>query len=152
MTAAELLADLTAQGFRLEVCEDRIAIEPGSKVTDALIHGIREHKEELRILIHGEPLPKAQVTAPEKAKRKSRKRVTEAPAQTREEQAPAPSAAAPCVEVAASPVAVPPAPEPTVCRRCGATLFRGCGWNPKDGRCPQCFGYVNQPDDGLKRY
>jgi hypothetical protein len=106
------------------------------------------------VLLRGDPLPEAQVTAPEKAKWKSRKRVTEAPAQTREEQAPAPPAAAPCVEVAASPepVAVPPPPEPTVCRRCGATLFRGCGWNPKDGRCPQYFGYFNLPDDGLKRY
>src|SRR5262249_5694900 len=107
MTAPELLAELTAQGFCLDVRDDGIGMEPASQLTDAQIQAIREHKVELRILLRGEPAPKAQVTAPNKTKRKPRKRVTKAPV-TREEQPTAASQAAlPPVEAAGV-----PSPEP----------------------------------------
>jgi hypothetical protein len=35
MTATELLAELTQQGFCLDACDDGIGIKPASRLTDA---------------------------------------------------------------------------------------------------------------------
>ena len=50
MTAAELLAELIAQGFCLDVCDGGIGVVPVSQLTDAQIQAIRERKAELRLL------------------------------------------------------------------------------------------------------
>src|SRR5262249_53848267 len=102
----------------------------------------------------GKPSPEAQVTAPNKTKRKPRKRVTKAPLQTREEQPTAASQGAlPPVEAAAVPSPEPveaPAPaaavERTACRACGSPVF-----NPKEERCWHCGGYVDVPDESALR-
>ena len=144
MTAPELLAESTAQGFCLDVCDEGIGIEPASKLTDAQPQAVREHKVELRILIRGEPSPEAQVTATEKRKRKLRKRVAKTAVQKvrHEEQPPTiPQAALPPAEVAASsePVEAPAAVERTCCR-CGEV-----GHHPQAERCWHCGGYIDVP-------
>jgi hypothetical protein len=75
MTAAELFAELTAQGFCLEVCDAGIGIDPASRLTDVQIQAIREHKPQLIVLLRGEPPPSAKQPQPEKPCRKKPKRV-----------------------------------------------------------------------------
>jgi hypothetical protein len=75
MTAAQLLAELTAQGFSLEACEDGIGVVPASRLTNAQFRAIRAHKAELLVLLRAGAPPTAQRTHPEKRRRKGKKRV-----------------------------------------------------------------------------
>jgi hypothetical protein len=141
MTAAELLADLTGQAFCLDLYDEGIGIEPASRLSDAQIQAIREHKPELMILLRGDMPPSVPVTASKSKKRKTRKRVAKAPVQMAEEQPPPTSQAPPPPAEAAavpSPEPVePPAPsvsvERTACRACGSPVF-----NPNEEKCWHC--------------
>jgi hypothetical protein len=77
MTAAELLANLTGQGFRLVARDDGIGVKPGSRLTEAQIRAIRNHKAELLALLRAGVPSKAPKARQRKKQTKAQKRVAE---------------------------------------------------------------------------
>src|SRR5215468_10924407 len=75
MTAAQLLAKLTAQGFSLEACDDGIAVVPASRVTEAQIRAIRRHEAELLVLLRVGSPPTAEEAMRNNIRKKVRKPV-----------------------------------------------------------------------------
>src|SRR5262249_23593904 len=75
MTAAELLAELTGQSFRLDICAEGIGVVPASQLTAAQIQAIRERKAELLVLLGAQASPVAQAPAPKRNQRKAGKRL-----------------------------------------------------------------------------
>ena len=75
MKAAELLADLRGQGFCLDACDDGIAVDPASRLTNAQIQAIREQKEELLALLRAGAPATAEGTTRKKRRGKTQKRV-----------------------------------------------------------------------------
>jgi hypothetical protein len=71
MKAAELLADLTARGFRLDASDDGVGVEPGSQLTKAQFRAIRKHKAELLTLLRAGAPPKAPGPVRKKKRRKA---------------------------------------------------------------------------------
>src|SRR5262249_24885533 len=71
MTAAALLAELTAQGFCLDARNDRIGVVPASRLTNAQIQAIRKHKTELLPLLRAGAPPTAQRPARKKRQGKA---------------------------------------------------------------------------------
>src|SRR5215510_10390654 len=58
MTTAELLSDLQRQGFILiPLPEDKLAVKPAEKLTDALREAIRQRKVEVLALLAQRPRP-----------------------------------------------------------------------------------------------
>jgi len=58
LTATQLLTELTRRGFRLDVDDDAIGVEPASKLTEALRQAIRNNKGELLALVLARRAPK----------------------------------------------------------------------------------------------
>src|SRR5262249_576513 len=149
MTAAELLAELTARGFRLDVCAEGIGVVPASQLTAAQIQAIRERKPELLVLLGAEASPAVQVTATKEKGRGWGKRCSGSevpPNGERGQMPPASNATLPPSEVAAVPAPVEaraesPAVRRTTCCRCGARIY-----NPTAERCWLCGGLVDVPE------
>jgi hypothetical protein len=149
MIAAELLADLTAQGFCLDVCEDGVGVVPASRLTEAQIQAIREHKAELLTLISNGAPSSPELTALKRKQRKSRKRVSVPNASAQPngdgpQSPPASNAALLSAKLDALLSRIeasvqPSAPQRHACDRCGAPVF-----NPHAERCWQCGGFVDQ--------
>jgi hypothetical protein len=151
MIAAELLADLTAQGFCLDVCEDGIGVVPASRLTEAQIQAIREHKAELLTLISNGAPSSPELTALKRKQRKSRKCVSVPNASAQPngdgpQTPPASNAALLSAKLDALLSRIeasvqPSAPERTTCARCGAAIYK-----PKEKRCWLCGGLVDVPE------
>jgi hypothetical protein len=75
MTAANLLADLTGQGFRLVVCDKGIGVIPGSRLTKAQLRAIQKHKAELLTLLRDGAPWKAQGPVRKRKRRKASEQV-----------------------------------------------------------------------------
>jgi hypothetical protein len=117
MTAAQLLAELTARGFSLEAREDGIGVVPASRLTETQFQAIRAHKADLLVLLRAGAPPTAQRTLPKKRRRNGKKRVV------------APKAAvAPGRDSGQPPCRPGPAPEPVPERK-----------RPKPPLCPSCW-------------
>ena len=54
MTAAELIAELTRRGIRLETAGDRLRYSPRSALTPDLAAQMKAHKAELLVLLNAE--------------------------------------------------------------------------------------------------
>jgi hypothetical protein len=118
LTANELLADLTRQGFRLDACEDRVGVEPASKLTESQRQPIRESKEELLALLKPATKPRSQPP------RRRKSRIVHTPRSNTELSV---------REISAKPG---PADQPKLCLRCrafGYAICRECALQSEPG-------------------
>jgi len=122
MTAAQLLAKLTAQGFTLEACEDGIGVVPASRLTDAQFRAIRAHKAELLVLLRAAAPPNAP-KAPCKKRRVKTKKPVEAPAIT-----PGGDSEQPTCNPGGAPKAIPERKrrKPPLCSTCWQLGYPNC--------------------------
>jgi len=123
MTAAELLAKLIAQGFSLDVREDRIGVEPGSRLTKAQFRAIRRHKPELLQLLRAKVQAKA-----EEEPRKKRQVKSAKPSEAPQAVEPTGDGGQPPSSNGPSSVAVPERkrPKPPLCSTCWQLGYPNC--------------------------
>jgi hypothetical protein len=124
MTAAQLLAELTTQGFCLEACEDGIAVVPASQLTETQVQAIRRHKAELLVLLRVGSPPTAEEAPRNNRQEKAQKSVAAPKAAI----VPSGDGGPPLCKPGPAPEAIPERtrPKPPLCSTCWQLGYPNC--------------------------
>jgi hypothetical protein len=122
-TAAKLLEDLKAHGFRLAASDEGIRVAPAIRLTDAIRKSIWENEQELLPLLRDE----APAAKPRVKRRPQRKAARKPPAGSKDQPTPkALNAQVPIPESGQKPVSKPQPRAPYLCGYCQQFHYPTC--------------------------